>query len=92
MRFLIFVTLLFSPAAYAENGYNRILAGMTPNSITIIGETHKKPEAIEYFQSLITSYLQQSKCLTIALEIVSSQQSLLDGMTGFYNLSTFLIS
>lgn len=81
MRFLIFVTLLFSSSAYAENGYNRILEGMTPNSITIIGETHKKPEAIEYFQSLITSYLQQSKCLTIALEIASSQQSLLEGMT-----------
>jgi len=56
MRFLVFVILQFSPSIYAENGYNRILAGMTPNSITIIGETHKKREAIGYFQSLITSY------------------------------------
>lgn len=78
MRFLIFVTLLFSPTAYAENGYNRILASMKPNSITIIGETHKRPEAIKFFQSLITGYLQQNKCLTIALEIASSQQSVID--------------
>lgn len=45
-----------------------------------IAESLQKPEAIEYFQSLINSYLQQNKCLTIALEIASNQQSLLDGM------------
>jgi len=78
MRFLIFVTLLFSPTVYAKNGYNRILADMTPNSITIIGETHRRPEAIQFFQSLITGYTQKNKCLTVALEIASSQQSLLD--------------
>lgn len=80
MRFIIFIILLFSSSTYAENGYNRILAGMTLNSVTIIGETHKRPEATEFFQTLITSYLQQNRCLTIALEIASSQQSLLDGM------------
>lgn len=78
MRFFTIIILVLSSSAYAENGYNRILAGMTPNSITIIGETHKRPEAIEYFHSLVTSYLQQNKCLTIALEIASSQQFLLN--------------
>ena len=78
MRYLIIIILLFSSSAYAENSYSRILEGITPNSITIIGETHKRPEAIQFFQSLITGYTQQNKCLTVALEIASSQQSLLN--------------
>lgn len=78
MRYFIIIILLFSSSAHAENSYSRILEGITPNSITIIGETHKRPEAIQFFQSLITAYLQQNKCLTIALEIASSQQSLLN--------------
>ena len=78
MRSLIISILLFSSSAHAENSYSRILEGITPNSITIIGETHKRPEAIQFFQSLITGYTQQNKCLTVALEIASSQQSLLD--------------
>lgn len=78
MRYLIIIIFLFSSSAYAENSYSRILEGITPNSITIIGETHKRPEAIRFFQSLITGYTQQNKCLTVALEIASSQQSLLN--------------
>ena len=78
MRFLIFIILVLSSPAYSENSYSRILAGITPKSITIIGETHKRPEAIQFFQSLITEYTQQNKCLTVALDIASSQQSLLD--------------
>lgn len=80
MRFLPFVILLFSLPAYSENNYQQIIEGITPNSITIIGETHKQAAAIQFFQSLITSYLQQNKCLTVALEIASSQQPLLDGI------------
>ena len=78
MRYFIIIILLFSSSAHAENSYSRILEGITPDSITIIGETHKRPEAIQFFQSLITGYTQQNKCLTVALEIASSQQSLLD--------------
>jgi len=78
MRSLIIIIFLFSSPAYSENSYSRILEGITPNSITIIGETHKRPEAIQFFRSLITAYLQQNKCLTIALEIASNQQSLLN--------------
>lgn len=78
MRYLIVIIALFSLPAYAENGTSQILEGITPNSITIIGETHKRPESIKFFQSLITGYTQQNKCLTIALEIASSQQLFLD--------------
>ena len=78
MRYLIIIVLLLSPSVHAENSYSRILEGITPNSITIIGETHKRSEAIQFFQSLITEYMQQNKCLTVALEIASSQQSLLN--------------
>ncbi|PSJ15762.1 hypothetical protein, partial [Nitrosomonas supralitoralis] len=78
MRFFAFAILLFSSSAYSENSYSQILEGITPNSITIIGEVHKRPEAIQFFQSLIIGYMQQNKCLTVALEIASSQQSLLN--------------
>jgi hypothetical protein len=40
MRFLIFVTLLFSPSAYIENGYNPILASMMPNSIFMMANRY----------------------------------------------------
>lgn len=73
MRYLNIIVLLLSPSVHAENSYSRILEGITPNSITIIDETHKRPEAIQFFQSLITGYTQQNKCLTVALEIASSQ-------------------
>jgi|CXWL01.1.fsa_nt_gi uncharacterized iron-regulated protein len=80
MRYLIIIVLLLSPSVHAENSYSRILEGITPNSITIIGETHKRPEAIRFFQSLITGYTLQNKCLTVALEIASSQQSLFNAI------------
>jgi len=51
---------------------------MAPNTITIVGETHQLPESIQFFQSLIDGYLQQGKCLTVALEIASGQQSIAD--------------
>lgn len=45
--------------------------------MTLIGESHQRPESIVFFESLITHYLQQNKCLTVALEISSGQQSLI---------------
>jgi uncharacterized iron-regulated protein len=44
----------------------------------IIGERHKRPESIQFFRGLISRYLQQGKCLTVALEITSDQQATLD--------------
>ncbi|WP_143083398.1 hypothetical protein [Nitrosomonas communis] len=43
-----------------------------------MGETHRQPGSIQFFQSLITKYLQQKRCLTVALEIASSQQFIID--------------
>jgi len=51
---------------------------ITPYSITIIGEQHGHPESIQFFQSLIKGYLKNNKCLTVALEISSNQQTVID--------------
>lgn len=78
---LLTIILLFSSPTYSADVHNRILESIAPNSITIIGERHRRPEAIGFFRSIIINHLQQNKCLTIALEIASNQQSLLDKMT-----------
>lgn len=78
MRFFIITVLLLSSQTYAESSYRPILDGIKSHSITIIGETHKRPESIQFFQSLINNYLQNHKCLTVALEIASNQQNTID--------------
>ncbi len=79
--FFIFITgLFFSVPAHSNEVQKWIIKGMEPGSITIIGEYHKRPESIQFFQSLISKYLQQDKCLVVALEIASSQQVILDGI------------
>jgi hypothetical protein len=62
--------VLFSFAANANN--------IQIGSIIIIGETHGHPESYKLFQSLIQSHLKNNKCLTVALEINSNQQSVID--------------
>ncbi len=78
MRFFILTVLLLSSQTYAESSYRQILDGIKPYSITIIGETHKRPESFQLFQSIINDYLQKNKCLIVALEIASNQQSTID--------------
>lgn len=78
IRSLILFVLTLSSPVYAESSYNPILEGIKPHSITIIGETHKRPESFQFFQSIVNSYLQNNKCLTVALEIASNQQSAID--------------
>ncbi|SFN02118.1 hypothetical protein [Nitrosomonas communis] len=73
--FIILLLLILTNAAAA---YDRVMQGMVSNSITIIGEKHKRPESVKFFKSLIVDYLQQNECLTVALEIASNQQSLID--------------
>lgn len=86
MKYFIIIFLLLSSPVYSIDTYNPIVEDMKPSSITIIGETHRRPESIQFFQSLISRYLQQNKCLVVALEIASSQQIILDeimqGTTG----------
>ncbi len=79
LRLFLTILILMLPA-HSAKAYNKILEGMVPNSITIIGERHQRPEAIQFFQSIVTKYLQQNKCLTIGFEIPSNQQPLLDQM------------
>ena len=78
MRFFILIVLLLSSPTYAKSSYSLILGSIKPHSITIIGETHKRPESFQLFQFLINDYLHQYKCLTVALEIASNQQSTID--------------
>jgi len=73
---IIALVLLFH--VHLVQAHNKILEGMKPNSITIIGEQHQRPESIRLFQSIITKHLQQNRCLTVGLEIPSHQQSIFD--------------
>jgi len=66
------------PALSNAGNYTPIIDQIKPNTFTIIGEQHKHPESIALFQALITDYLKQGKCLTIALEIKSNQQAIID--------------
>jgi hypothetical protein len=76
---LLFLAGLFSSIpAHSNEVHSWIMQGMEPNSITIIGEQHKRAESIQLFQSIISKYLEQDKCLVIALEIASNQQAILD--------------
>ncbi|MCW5618781.1 MAG: hypothetical protein KIS65_06185 [Nitrosomonas sp.] len=78
MRYLVFLALIFSLDTSAKGSHSLILQGIKPHSITIIGETHKRPESFQFFQSIISDYRQQHSCLTVALEIASNQQSTID--------------
>ena len=55
--FLTFFLFCSFPA-YSTKVQSQIIEGLEPNSITIIGETHKQPESIKFFYSLIINYLQ----------------------------------
>jgi len=77
---LIAIVLFVSLPARADGILDRIVETMAPNSITIIGESHKRPEAIQFFQSLIVHYLQQNECLIIGLEVASDQQPIIDNV------------
>jgi len=63
--------------SYAGSEIN-ILDKIKPDTITIIGETHKHSESLILFQSLISNHLKHNKCLTVVLEIASNQQPIID--------------
>jgi hypothetical protein len=72
------IILFFSLPVNATSIYGRVMQVITPDTITIVGETHQRAESVDLFQSLIDDYLQQNKCLIVALEIASNQQSIID--------------
>ncbi len=77
---LVAIVLLSSLPAAATPVYDRVVQRMVPNSITLIGESHQRPQSAQFFKSLVDGYLQQHQCLTVALEIASSQQPVIDEM------------
>lgn len=57
---------------------SQIIRGMKPDTITIIGEDHRRPESTRFFKSIVSEYLQKGRCLVVALEVASSQQAAID--------------
>lgn len=71
------ILLLFSSSSWASS-YDPILESMTPGSITFIGESHKHIESVKLVKDLIDVAVMKGQCLTLALEINSNQQSVID--------------
>ncbi len=72
--------LLWLPTRLNAAIYDPILDQIKPDTITLIGETHKKVESVELFQSLVLAVTEDSHCVVIGLEIASDQQANLDAI------------
>jgi hypothetical protein len=70
--------LLLSLPLGAEEGVDPILDGMTPGSITFIGESHKHIESAILMKGLITAAIERGKCPILALEIADNEQAVID--------------
>jgi len=75
---LCYIALMVLPSVSVPGSIHSILDQIKPGVITIIGETHRRKESIQLFQGLVTDYLRQKKCLTVALEIDSAEQPEID--------------
>ena len=73
-----YIILLFLPVLSVAGSLTPILNSIQPQKITIIGENHRHSESVDLFQVLIKGYLKNNKCLTIALEINSHQQPIIN--------------
>lgn len=78
ISFHIIFLLLPIPSLAAT--YAPLLEQIKPGTITIIGETHKKAESVELFQSLALDVIRHYQCVVIGLEIASDQQTVLDAV------------
>jgi hypothetical protein len=73
-----FAFLIFcSPLCWAIP-YDPILDGMTPGSITFIGESHKHIESAILIKDLMTAAIEREQCPILALEISDSEQPAID--------------
>ena len=77
---LLICLLLWTPISLITAVYEPIREQIKPGTITIIGETHKKPESVELFQSLVLDVIRDHHCIVIGLEIASDQQMILDAV------------
>ena len=79
LRFLALAAgLILSASVHSSDVQNQIIRGMGLDTLTIIGEGHRRPESTQFFKSIVSEYLEQDKCLVVALEIASSQQAAID--------------
>jgi hypothetical protein len=74
------IILLLLPITSLAAIYDPILEQTKPGTITIIGETHKKPESVELFQNLALDVIRHYQCVVIGLEIGSDQQTILEAV------------
>ena len=72
--------LLWTPLSSIAAVYGPILEQIKPDTITFIGESHKKPESVKLFQNLVLDVLKVHHCVVIGLEIASDQQAALDAI------------
>jgi hypothetical protein len=72
----LFCLLLSLPLWAAD--VDPILDGMTPGSITFIGESHKHIESAMLVNGLVTAAVERGQCPILALEIADSQQPAID--------------
>jgi hypothetical protein len=85
--FLIF----FSPLCWAIP-YDPIVDGMTPGSITFVGESHKHIESAILVKELVTASIERGQCPILALEIADSEQPVIDqAMTASASVSDIAI-
>ena len=75
-----FIFALLLPITSLAASYAPIIEQIKPNTITIIGESHKKIESIELFKSLVLDTIKHYQCVVIGLEIASDQQTILDAV------------
>jgi hypothetical protein len=56
------IILLLLPITSQTAIYDPILEQIKPGTITIIGETHKKTESVEFFKSLVLDAIKNHQC------------------------------
>jgi hypothetical protein len=73
---VLFCLLLSLPLRAAD--IDPILDGMTPGSITFIGESHKHVESAILVKELMIAAIERDQCPILALEIADSEQPAID--------------
>lgn len=77
---LLLMYFLIPSTGRPADVYSPILDGMTPGSITIIGELHQQPESILLIRQMLATIAERHQCLTLGLEIADSQQPIINQM------------
>jgi len=73
-------TVLLIATAISAFAIPAVASPIFQHQITIIGENHHHDDSTKWFLSNVSNYVKNGKCLNVALEIDSSQQSILDAV------------